>query len=225
MLLSDIRQRFRDRVTNTTYTDEELDRLIAAAVRFYSRHAPRVLETTINTVNGQQDYTLPEDVWLVTDVEWWPFGKPVTTEVTSPAIYTENVQKYISHAPADRLIDNINRMGAEDTLRGEWEQRNHTTLRLYPTPEANDLAVKVTYTVEHALNAGSTGYDTIPDVHLEPLVDLVIAEHLLAQAVNRVNEPDYTAGFSKVSKAHLPAALRREANTLRAGAVAAIKVL
>jgi len=222
MLLATIRERFRDRVTNTTYTDAVLDRLIASAVRYYSRFAPRIGTQTIATVKDQSTYSLEDDVGVVSDVEWWPFGKPVSTEITSPVIYSEPAQKYASHAPADRLIDTINRMGAENTLRGEWEQRNRTSLILYPTPEADDLTVTVTYTHDHALNVAGTGYDTIPDRHLDAVVNLTIAEHLAVCATDRANEPDYTAGFSKITKRHLPAALRREVNILRSVARAAI---
>jgi hypothetical protein len=215
MLLATIRERFRDRITLTTYTDPVLDRLISDAVRYYSRFAPRIATQDLVTVADQAEYTLDSDTIIVTDCEWWPSGEPTMTDVIGPVIYHDVAQRYATHAPADRFVDEINRQAAEDRLRGEWEQRNRTTLILYPTPTTDDLTIAVTYSCLHVLNDGGTGYDTIPGHHLEPLVDLVVAEHLLIRAVSRVDEPDYTSGFSKVTKSHMPVNLRQEANALK----------
>jgi hypothetical protein len=202
--------------------------LIPRAVRQYSLYAGEETEATITTEPGEDEYDLPADCALVTDVLWWPSSSDVLTgDLIAPAIVdTSTSQGYGYTRPSEFLIDNINRAAVTKQLRGHWRQKNTDTLVLDPEPTAGGLAVTVTYLKMHVLTGtgAARAYATIPDHHLDALVLLTKAEYLEAMAERASLKDDFRQGGTQITRAHVPGNAQKQASRLRTKAQALLGV-
>jgi len=207
-----------DRITTETIATERLDRMIATAVREYSRYAPIIDSTFITTVADQTEYNLEalNCLWVLSCL-WWPVGQ-LFAELHAGAeqVYILNKPSRY-HMPSERIIDNINQSAHIHAMQGFWEQRNQTlVISPAPTTAATDN-LEITYAALHVLNADETGYDTIPDEDLDILADLATANYLQARMSEIALEADYAEGLQKLTVHYVPGNLRETIKVLRQG--------
>ena len=220
MLLTDIRTAVRDRITTETILDPRLDRMIATAVREYSRYAPVLYSTVLATVAGQSEYDLAYlNCLQVVECLWWPIGQIFTGLWSgSESVYVlDGPTRY--HMPSERVINDINQEAYIKTIQGTWEQRNQT-LVIFPEPttaETTDL--EIVYAAEHMLNDDEDGYDTIPDVDLYIIADLSTAAYAQARMTEIALEPDYAEGLQRLTTHFVPGNLRETLKVLRQGLI------
>jgi hypothetical protein len=93
-------------------------------------------------------------------------------------------------------------------------------LCLSPIPTASGTVVPVEYARAHGINAGLTGYDSIPDDDLEIIRDLVVAEIVHSRMVQHSIEPDYVEGLQTVTKRFVPGNARQAIQELRSACIA-----
>lgn len=217
MLLSTIREAVTDRFTTETIETERLNRLIAAAVREYSRFNPRIIELAISTVIDQETYDLPDACLWVIECYWWPIGQ-LFAELRAGAEQTYIMQKPSRvHMPSERIIDDINQEYHIERMMGQWEQRNDT-LVIYPDPTAaGDEDLEIVYAAKHVLNDAETGYDTIPSEDLDIVADVTLAIYLQARNTEISLEADYAEGLQRITKRFIPGNLRATVRELRSG--------
>ena len=219
MLLTDIRQAVTDRWPDVVDT-AKCNRLIAGAVRYYSRYNPRELELTITTVASQKEYDL---VTLgatgcigVREVLWYPGGS-VSNEVrateewyrllTEPARYT---------MPSQAVIDDINQSAHIARVSGTYRyEEAEAKLVIFPEPTAGGNTLIVRYYASHVLNTGGTAYATIPDADLELIAGVVRADLLDAQGDAAAISQEYQEGLEKVSFGKVSGATMTRAEELR----------
>ena len=219
MLLTTLRTAITtDRLTTETISQERSDRLIASAVREYSRYAPIKSSTTITTVADQEEYDLSDlnCLWVL-ECQWWPAGQ-LFAELRSGAeqVYIPSEPSRY-HMPSERVINDINQSALIKAMRGTWEQRNQT-LVVFPTPSvASSESLEIVYAALHVLNDAETGYDTIPDEDLDIVADLATAVYLQASMSERALESDYAEGLQRVTAHFIPANLRQTIKELRQG--------
>lgn len=219
MLLSTIVNAVNEDLGTAPDSDWLEDVLIPRAVRLYSEWAGVETDTTITTVADQDEYDLPADCVLVTEVEWWPSSSDVLTgDLVAPAIVdTTQSQGYGYTRPSEFIINNANRAAVTKQQRGFWRQKNMDTLVLSPEPTAGGLSVTVTYQATHARTGSgvSRTYATIPDAHLDAIVLLTEAEYLEARASRASWKDDFRQGASSVERGHVPGNLSRHVARLR----------
>ena len=218
MLVTTIRQAVTDR-----WPDEvdvaKLNRLVAAAVRYYSRFNPRVLEMTVTTVANQKEYDLETlgatNIIGIQEVLWYPGGS-VSNEVrateewyrllTEPARYT---------MPSQAVIDDINQSAHIVRISGTYRyEEAEANLIIFPEPTASGSTLIVRYYAAHAIT-GTTSYATIPDADLELIAGVVRADLLDAQGDAAAISQDYQEGLEKVSFGKVPGATLMRADELR----------
>lgn len=199
MLLTTIRTAFTDRFTSETVDQSRLTRLIASAVSEYSRYNPRLRSTTLSTVADQVEYNLPSDCLWVLECYWWPMGE-MFAELRAgaeQAYILQHPSRY--HMVSDRVIDDINQSEHIQRTIARWEQRNKI-LVLGAEPSAggtDDIAL--VYAAKHEINAGSTGYDTLPDEDLAIMADLTLSIYLQSRSAELALEPDWAEGLQRVT--------------------------
>jgi len=195
-----------DRITTETITDARADRAIASAVREYSRYNPRVLSVTLSTIANQAEYSLAAYSALgVRDAFWWPGGS-ITAELLSGSEQVLSAPDEVRyHMPSDRVINNINQSALIAGRRGRWEL-NGQSLKIFPTPTSNGTDdLEVWYTALHLINAGGTGYDTIPFEDQDIVADLSAANYLRGRLAEMAMEADYAEGAQSITKHYTPA--------------------
>lgn len=110
MDLEDIRRAVYDVYQDADKDQSKLNRLVAAAVRYYNRWNPQILETTIDTVVDQDTYACPSGCMGITEFRWWPTGEPsATVTVLNGAYEVDSSPMRYSNIPTDQMIDEINR--------------------------------------------------------------------------------------------------------------------
>ena len=204
MLLTDIQTAVTDRFTTETIDATKLKRLIAAAVRFYSRYNPYLQQHDFPTVAEQKLYDLPADCIheMVLDVDYWPTGG-LSYELSAKQEYETIYQRPASYdLISERVIEDIKQSEHINRVRGDWQIENGQ-IALWPVPGATSVTVYITYGSTHALTGGTT-YATIPDEDLDIIRDLTIAEILEAKATEFAVEPDYAEGLQRITKRFLP---------------------
>lgn len=223
MLLTTIVNAVNEDMGTTLDSDWLEGILIPRAVRLYSEWAGVETETTVTTVADQEEYDLPADCVLVTEVEWWPSSSDVLTgDLIAPAIVdTTQSQGYGYTRPSEFLIDNANRAAVTRQQRGFWRQKNTDTLVLDPEPTAGGLSVTVTYQAIHERTGTEANrtYATIPDAHLDAIVLLTEAEYLAALASRASWKDDFRQGASSVERGHVPDNLNKRVSKLRSRAM------
>lgn len=219
MLLTTIRQAVSDRWPDTVDTDK-CNRLIAAAVRYYSRFNPRILELTVTTVTAQKEYGLvalgATGIIGVQDVLWFPAGE-ASNEMRAVEEYYRLLREPPIYAmPSQAVIDDINESAHIARLGGKYRyEEAEANLIIYPEPTVSGSTFLVRYYATHALNQGATGYDTIPDADLDLLTALVIADLLDDKGNAAAFSPDYQEGLEKVSYGKVSGATTMRAEELR----------
>jgi hypothetical protein len=215
MRLADIQEAVRDRFSAETIADPKLNRLIEAAVRFYSRYNPYLQQTTIATVSEQKRYDLPADCIheMVLDVDYWPTGG-LSYELSAAQEY-ETIQRRPASYDliSERVIEDIKQAEHIKRVRGDWTIENGQ-IALTPVPSGSSVTVYVTYGSVHALT-GSTTYATIPDEDLDIMRDLTVAEILEAKAAEYAAEPDYAEGLQRITKHFMPENIDKVVQRLR----------
>jgi len=199
MLLTDIKTAVEDRYTSETLTTSKMNRFVASAVRYYQRFNPKVVDSHFHTVAETVTYAMPADCILVLDVFYFPGGDPLEgAETVALSLY--DIASEDLHMGSHAVIDQINTENAWRGLTGFWEEEHGQHLvRLWPEP-TGDVEVKYRYAAGHALNVGSTGYDTIPAEDLEIIANLVLAEIKWQKMVENSNKDDYTLGQMSIRR-------------------------
>ncbi len=221
MLLATIQEAVRDYYTAATLTDAKLNRLIASAVRFYSRYNPYLKEHSFATVADQEAYDLPSDYMPGTgmDVEYWPSGS-LTAGLTAGTEWAWAIgrEPAIYGLISLRVIADINQAEHIKYIRGYYWVENDQIF-IMPSPSATSTTVYITYASAHALNVGETGYDTIPGQDLDIIVDLTLAEILKGQAMDAVGLPDYSEGLQWIRRSHVSQNVGSMVQELRQGCI------
>jgi len=207
-----------DRITTETIATECLDRMIANAVREYSRYNPVVASTKISTIADEEEYDLSalNCLWVL-ECDWWASGQ-LFAEMRAGAeqMYLLNrTSRY--HMPSDRVIDNINQSAHIRATKGTWVQRNKTLI-IFPTPaSAGDDDLEIVYAALHVLNTAEDGYDTLPDEDLDIIADLTTAVYLQARMNESALEADYAEGLQKLTAHFIPGNLLATTQRLHRG--------
>jgi len=217
--IADITQRVEDRYSYETVEATRLTRTITSAMRWYNRHAPRVRIGSLTTVADQENYALPSDCPRdgVVEVYWFP-GIDFSG-------YTDLYQQWADaevwefRNPSERIIAAINRGYARDFQRGSHDIREGE-LVLIPTPATAGTVVYFEYAGNHELNIDETAYETVPAEHLEVIALLTVAELLLDQSFNNLPRPDYSTGYERFKRSHIPRNIRDEVKYMRGQAKA-----
>ena len=202
MLLTAIRQAVTDR------WEEDIDvakvnRLIASAVRFYSRFNPRVLELTVTTVANQKEYDLvtlgATGILGIQKVLWYPLGSTSNDMRSSEEYYRLLNEPARYDMPSHMVIDDINQSAHITNYSGSYryeEAEGHLTI--FPEPVTAGGTFLVRYYASHVIT-GTTSYATIPDADLDLIAFVVIADLLDGKSFAAAGSPDYTEGLEKVS--------------------------
>lgn len=188
-------------------------------MRWYNRHAPRVRVGELTTGAGEESYTLPSDCPRdgVTAVYWFP-GLDLTDYADLYEVWTD-VEVWDRRKPSERIIAAINKGYARRFQRGSHAIREGK-LVLIPTPTTAGTTVYFEYAGNHELNGAETAYETAPTEHLEAITLLTIAELLLDQSFKNLPRPDYTAGYERIKRSHIPRNIRDQVKYLRGQAEA-----
>lgn len=201
MLLTEIEQAVTDRYTESI-TTAKLDRIIAGAVRYYSRFNPLEEEITLTTVADQKEYDLialgATNCIGVREV----IGSQLLTTVTEPSMLEEYYrllkEPYRIDMPSNDVIDDINNSAHISKFAWKWNyEKAESKLMIYPEPSTTGSSFVVRYWASHALNDDE--YETIPDEDLELLAGVVIADLLDQQGMAAAMSPDYQEGLEKVT--------------------------
>jgi hypothetical protein len=210
MLLTTIQTAIRDLLTTETITDAKLNRLIAAAVRRYSRYAPKITDYTLTTVGDDATYQMPAGCLGIKNVLYPSLDVGTYTPYTAQEeILGRNPQDYPLWGNV--IVDDVNQDEYLGHSEGKWEYRPaDRMLVINPTPGDNSTTVAVEYYTSHSLNTGGTGYDTIPDEDLEVIRDLSLAQYLRGKSVEIAYMPDYKEGLEAVTN-HFGVGTIREA--------------
>lgn len=208
----------------TLYTAETLgDALflehLRSALAVYNKHNPIRKSVDLATVAGQSDYTLGEPFLYVESVLWYPGGGVAYGNFEfDPADLPRPTLPYRGE-PSVRIIERFNNYESYRARQGLWELRGQT-IRLFPTPTNTGDTISVDYAVAHVLTVEDSELATVPDADFEVLRDLILAEILDRQAINKATEDNYKEGLQQVAKQHSMEALRQEASRLRSRALA-----
>lgn len=218
MDLADIYTAVRDRLTTESFTTSQLNKMIAAGVRDYSRWNPVMVDYAFETVAGDNEYVLPANCLFVVDCWWFPGGGLLDEEemyVLSPGTVL-SLSNY--NFPSHQVIDDINQEAANRISRGHWEsEKGSRVIKLFPEPDSAGIEVDIRYASPHVLNGAADGYDTIPDEDLEILADLVVARHLETRAAEMALEPDYQLAMQRETFRSVPRNALLVAEQLRQG--------
>ncbi len=215
MLISSVRLVVLDR-WSTSIDTSKFARLVASAMRYYSRWNPRVVETTLTTVADQQFYDLPSGCIGVREAYWHPSGSPYSTVwANREAIFSlRQPERYF--LPSERVIEDINEEAYEHALTGRWEfLSGQGQLCITPEPTVAGTEFPVVYYAEHQINAGATGYETIPDADLDILANLVLAEVIEAEVLVASVSPDYAEGLERETFRFIPSNAGQVVSDLR----------
>lgn len=216
-----IAERLADRYEYETVGEERLGRTITAAMRWYNRHAPRKRIGTLSTVADQQEYDLPDDCPRsgIMEVYWYP-GLNLSGYAD---LYQQwdDVEVWATRRPSERIIAAINKGYLRRFQKGSWAIRDGQLL-LVPVPSTTGATVYFEYAGNHELNEAEDAYETVPDEHFDAVVLLVLAELLLDQSFGNLPRPDYTAGYERFQRSHIPRNIRDHVKFLRKQAKAEI---
>jgi hypothetical protein len=214
MLLSAIREAIRDKFSSETFTDDALDRLIASAVRRYSRYNPCWKTGSLVLIANQIRYSLPADCMILISVNYWPGETVSTTGILNAASewpisdYTGEEQDQISL----RVIEEIKKVEVARRRQGTWTVQG-TEVVLSPFPSITGQTIAIVYGSLHTISASA--YSTIPDVDLGIIRDLALAELIEGRMVEVSIEPDYSEGLGRIVKHYLPASIKQVVGDLR----------
>jgi len=216
LTLVDIYQAVRDKITTETWTDPQLKRWVAAAVRFYSRYNASIKTATLTSVANQQLYDLPSDLLSIVSVDWWPLGTSGTTLTAAQEDWpTIDAAEDAYNQYSMRVTRDIRRALQADRIQGSWYQQG-TQIGLWPIPSVAGLTVDLVYSAAHALNVGETAYTTVPAVDLDIVRDLAVAEFLDGRGAEMSVEPDYAEGLGRITKHFVPETAKQYVKDLRA---------
>lgn len=212
--VADIEERLGDRYSYEAVGAEKLSRTISAAVQWYNEHAPRKIVGSLTTVANQANYDLPEDCPVdgVTKVYWYP-GIDFTDYLNLCQLWPD-AEGWANRRPSERITAAINRGYLRQFQKGSWDIVEEE-LVLIPTPTSAGATVYFEYAGKHEINEAGDAYETIPSEHFEVLVLLTIAELLLDQSFKNVPRPDYSAGFERMKRSHIPKNVREHVSYLR----------
>lgn len=80
-----VRNQIRDNGTTKAFSDDELTQFIQDSIMVYSKYKRRKRSFTLNLIQGQTEYSLPED-WMTVDNE--SFRKAITPQpLPDPSVY------------------------------------------------------------------------------------------------------------------------------------------
>lgn len=214
MEIADITRAVEDRYSTETISPDKMNRHIAAAVRWYSRFNPYIKRGEITTEADQRLYDLPSGCIVVIKVEYWPTGG-VSVELSAKHEFETMFRRPAAYDLfSERIIEDIKEDEHIKRVRGDWAIENKQ-IALYPVPSGSSTTVYVDYGATHALNAGATGYDTIPTEDLEIVRDLVVAEIIEGKMTEFSIEPDYSEGLQRETKRFLPGNIAQTISYLR----------
>ena len=206
MLLTSVVTAVVDRYTTETIAAAKLDRLVDAAVRWYSRFNPYSKSTTIPTVDDQQIYDMPADCMVGTEVDYWPSGG-LERALNAARDDAENLRRPTRYdLISERVIEDIKEQQHIERVRGAWEMNSNNQLLLWPVPGTSSVDVIVTYGAVHVLSGTLTtrAYATIPAADLEIIRDLTVSEIIEAKMAEYSVETDYAEGLSRQTKHFIP---------------------
>ena len=218
MLLTAIREAVRDVYTTETYTDAQLDRRIASAVRFYSRWNPEIVEYEFDTVADQQYYTLPTACMqdYIERVEYWPTGG-ISMELNAADEYAfEDPSDYTYDLYSERIIDDIKQQQYISRIVGHYSIDNNQ-IALWPVPSGGDVTVTVYYGSVHVTSGVDPleTYATIPAEDLDIIRDLTLAQIIQGKGVEFSVEPNYAEGLQRTTKSNIPKNVNATVRALR----------
>ena len=195
MLTADISTAVTDMYTTETIAPAKMLRLIAAAVRYYSRWNPYVVKSTFTTVADQEAYDLAAGTLLVLDVLWPSDTLSGVVNVGQEQASALILNPASRHLVSEKIIKAIQDDSFYTGMLGRWRVENKQVI-LSPTPGSTGSDVEMWCAALHAINVGSTAYTTIPGEDLEIMRDLVVAEIIQGRAIEMSAEPDYKEGLS-----------------------------
>ena len=118
--------------------------------------------------------------------------------------------------PSQRVINDINQSASVRAQSGFWHFEDaERKLVIWPEPATAGDTFTVRYYAEHIINAGETGYDTIPDADLELIVACALAELLDAEGNAAAFSPDYQEGLERVSFKNVTGMVSNQSESLR----------
>ncbi len=198
-----INRRWKERLSSSV-----LNEYIASAVRYYSERNPLHKQVTVQTVANQQIINLNQlgytDCIGIWKVLYFPSGQVYNELKAGTELTWVQTQPYRYYLTSQRVIDDIQQQDHIQALGGSYYyEKAENKLFIYPTPtSATDIEIH--YWAEHVLNDEGTGYDTIPDIDLELIVGLVLADLLENDAMAAATDPDYAEGLERVSVSKIP---------------------
>jgi len=217
MLLTAIREAVRDVYTTETYTDEQLDRRIASAVKWYSRWNPHIKNTSFSVVKDQQYYDLPSDCLrnYIERVEYWPSGG-ISLELNAANEYAfaYPTAEYTYDLYSQRVTADIRQQEFIRRIKGYYFIENNQ-IGLFPVPDGSVVTVYVYYGAAHVISGDPEAYATIPAEDLGIIRDLTLAEIIQGKQIEFSVEPNYTEGMQKTIKSQIPKNVEATVRMLR----------
>lgn len=194
-------------ISATDISDSDIIIIIENALDEYNEYKPNVRMTTsltcLTTVDGQPNYSFPDDALWITGVCW-------------NAEFNEDVSSIIDEVKLASLGDattsdfwiyynNVRRI--KENFGGKWEIINDE-IYLYPTPTTSGIKVAVFYATENTLESLNTVKHRI-------FRELVHGLCLERSAIERSKNAGYTAGSYKVDKGVADQAIIHAAGKLK----------
>lgn len=205
----------QDKYSLETQDADKSKRQIASAVRYYSRYNPYIVLYEFTTTIDVSAYDLPAGATIIVDV-LWPADEALTV-INVGAVREAMLRRPVRYdLVAERVIEDIKSNAFYDHLLGNWRRQNDQVV-LVPTPGVTGQDVQLWYGQDHAINAGATGYDTIPAADMDILADLALVEVLLQKQIETATEPNYREGLGSLTKHHVPTNIARAIKDLRKG--------
>ncbi len=159
---ADLRARVRADLNDTgaaqLWSDADLDRWLGEAIRAWSIDAPAQRTTSLSSVKGQPDYTLPADLLQVLRVEHPPDTFRTPASIAGGDTTPDLPSQLVSTERGERLPG----AGTYDVFAG--------LLTLDPAPDAAGQAIVVRYLGTYAVPSSDATVLDLPALDEDPVV-------------------------------------------------------
>jgi hypothetical protein len=179
-----------------TVTTSRMNRAIARAVQKYSGYNPRVLSTTISLVADDYEYALPTAFLGLVTERWWPLtddNLSAYLRLTEEAYPVIGRSRQVSMTTIEKIIrgDYFGRTCGLLEVRGDY-------LYVSPTPSSAESIVFIYYAY-HVINAGGTGYDTLPAADIDIMADLTIMRLMDSRSIDAAMTDSFGEGTARIN--------------------------
>lgn len=166
-----------------TVDPDVMDGAVQAAIAYYSRYNPLFATDTLDIVEGQRLYDLPEGFLFLEAFDWWPDGE-VRLVGTRGQLWDGAYRQSLAEMRASEVSQFVRSTGSQLVLvrsPTEAETVDFIYCSAHMPDEDNDES-----------------YSTVPDADLVILADLVTAEILRQLGTQSALDPDFSEGLMEI---------------------------